>query len=168
MKRKKDNIVKSNDKENYTDDGRILPNHYMTGKYEVIEILEGQLTEVEFTGLCKGLVVKYLTKDTKNILRNWKKAKYYLDEVLNLLNKNQTIDIDRVNPQYFKTHDLEPIDIIEDAFSEEEVYGFYKGIILKYICRSSHKYGLEDLAKAKYYLDRFIKKLEEKENGRAD
>ena len=51
---------------------------------------------------------------------------------------------------------------------EEEKIGFYKGMVIRYICRSSYKEHLyDDLLKAKYYLDRLINILqkEEKEDG---
>ena len=44
--------------------------------------------------------------------------------------------------------------------SPEEYRGYIKGQVIKYITRERHKNGLEDLKKARWYLDRLIKKLE--------
>lgn len=39
--------------------------------------------------------------------------------------------------------------------------GFYFGNVIKYVCRHKQKGGLDDLRKAKDYLDREIRKMEE-------
>lgn len=41
--------------------------------------------------------------------------------------------------------------------------GFYFGNVIKYVCRHKQKGGLDDLRKAKDYLDREIRKMEETE-----
>jgi hypothetical protein len=38
------------------------------------------------------------------------------------------------------------------------------GNIVKYLYRANHKNGLEDLQKAKWYMDRLVKKMEVKTN----
>lgn len=48
----------------------------------------------------------------------------------------------------------ECIDSIESALSEEEFRGFVKGNVMKYLWRERHKGKDEDVAKAKWYLDR--------------
>lgn len=65
---------------------------------------------------------------------------------------------------------LEVIDAIK-AFTEdcEGIEGYYTGNIIKYVCRWKKKNGLEDLKKARQYLDWLIEKVEKKEppkNGR--
>lgn len=61
------------------------------------------------------------------------------------------------HPNHYKQGGLETIDVI-DAFTKEctGVEAFYVGNIIKYICRFKKKNGLEDLKKAKWYLDKFI------------
>lgn len=66
---------------------------------------------------------------------------------------------DNVNhPKHYQSKSgLETIDVIE-AFTEDLVGGeaTNTGNVLKYMCRWKSKNGLEDLKKAKWYLDRLI------------
>jgi len=64
---------------------------------------------------------------------------------------------DAVNhPAHYTTGKIEVIDFIED-----QKLGFHEANTVKYIARAKHKgRELEDLAKARWYLDRRIKQLE--------
>ena len=54
------------------------------------------------------------------------------------------------------------IDIIEDLSSDLDGFdGFCIGNVIKYIWRFKHKNGCEDLEKAKWYLEKVIKKYKE-------
>lgn len=65
---------------------------------------------------------------------------------------------DMVNhPPHYKHGDIECIDAIKAALTEEEYRGYCKGNALKYIWRERHKGGSESLAKAGWYLDRVVK-----------
>ena len=70
---------------------------------------------------------------------------------------------------YISETGLETIDVIE-AFTCDlmGIEATDTGNILKYMCRWKHKNGLEDLKKAKWYLEHLIKHVEkiEKENGK--
>jgi hypothetical protein len=48
------------------------------------------------------------------------------------------------------------IEAIEASMSMEEFKGFLKGNVQKYVWRYSQKNGVEDLKKAKWYLERLI------------
>lgn len=67
--------------------------------------------------------------------------------------------VDNVNhPQHYQSKSgLETIDVIE-AFTEDLVGGeaTNTGNVLKYMCRWKNKNGLEDLKKARWYLNRLI------------
>lgn len=67
--------------------------------------------------------------------------------------------VDNVNhPQHYQSKSgLETIDVIE-AFTEGLVGGeaTNTGNVLKYMCRWKNKNGLEDLKKARWYLNRLI------------
>lgn len=66
------------------------------------------------------------------------------------------LKIDKVNsPKHYKLRglDIEAIDVIRGALTEEEFRGFCKGNVLKYTIREGHKNGDEDLKKAKKYLE---------------
>jgi hypothetical protein len=69
---------------------------------------------------------------------------------------------DKVNKpnHYCGRYGMESIDIIRNfAGSPEETQGFYWGNVIKYLCRYRKKNGLEDLNKAKKYLDWLIEDL---------
>lgn len=73
----------------------------------------------------------------------------------------QAVDYVNHPPHYQTSSGLETIDVIE-AFTEN-LTGYEAtntGNILKYICRWKSKNGLEDLKKARWYLDRLIKLVE--------
>lgn len=61
---------------------------------------------------------------------------------------------DPVNPPHYKQGSIECIDAIEAALTPEEFRGFCKGNAIKYAWRERHKKGVEDLEKAKWYLNR--------------
>lgn len=69
--------------------------------------------------------------------------------------------VDNVNhPNHYKSKSgLEVIEVIR-AFTEdlEGLEGYYTGNVLKYMCRWKKKNGLEDLKKARVYLDWLIEK----------
>lgn len=76
--------------------------------------------------------------------------------------------MDMVNhPPHYKTESgLEAIDVIE-AFTSElsGIEAVDTGNVIKYICRWKKKNGIEDLWKAKWYLEHLIHHIEnEKEN----
>lgn len=65
---------------------------------------------------------------------------------------------DMVNhPPHYTFGKIEVIDAIEDWELE-----FHEGTVVKYVARAKHKANrIEDLKKARWYLDRKIKRLEE-------
>ena len=65
---------------------------------------------------------------------------------------------DSVNhPAHYTQGTVECIDAIESSMTPEEFRGYLKGCQIKYIWRYQHKGGMEDLKKARWYLDRLIK-----------
>lgn len=79
---------------------------------------------------------------------------------------NHVIGHDPVNhPVHYQSKNgLEAIDVIK-AFTDDltGIEAVTTGNILKYICRWKHKNGLQDLKKAKWYLEYLINHIE-KEN----
>lgn len=69
------------------------------------------------------------------------------------------------HPMHYNSGKIEVISIIEDQLTPDEFRGYIKGNILKYITRERHKNGLEDLKKARWYLDRLIKNMEKEANS---
>lgn len=63
------------------------------------------------------------------------------------------------HPSHYQGN-IECIDAIASSLTEEELSGFIKGNVIKYVWREKSKGKIEDLKKAKWYLDWYIKKLE--------
>ena len=59
---------------------------------------------------------------------------------------------DPTNPSYYKKG-IEPID-----YADSHAFNLYQHNVLKYVTRYREKNGVEDLKKARWYLDRLIKK----------
>lgn len=62
---------------------------------------------------------------------------------------------DKINPDHYKGK-IETFDYLKDKLSSEELAGFCKGNIIKYVTREAKKGGVEDLKKSKWYLDKLI------------
>ncbi|AFE86282.1 hypothetical protein PBC1_046 [Bacillus phage PBC1] len=56
---------------------------------------------------------------------------------------------------------IDPITFGQDNLSSEEMNGFYKMNVIKYVARCDRKNGLEDLQKARDYLNLLIKSYED-------
>lgn len=74
---------------------------------------------------------------------------------------------DNVNhPSHYTAGNIECIDAIHEAVKGLEGYEAYiTGNVMKYMWRWKRKNGVEDLKKARFYLDRLIKQTE---NGHSD
>lgn len=68
---------------------------------------------------------------------------------------------DPINPTYYD--DLFD-QILENKFSTEDLIKIYEFNVFKYIYRWRNKNGLQDLKKARWYLNEMIKKLDNPEN----
>lgn len=72
-------------------------------------------------------------------------------------------------PHYQSETGLEVIDVIEAfTFDLKGIEATDTGNILKYMCRWKSKNGLQDLEKAKWYLDHLIEKVKQKEKAKAE
>ncbi len=63
--------------------------------------------------------------------------------------------VSATRPAHYQAGKIQPLDFIED-----QKLGFCAGNIVKYVCRYAHKAGLEDLQKARVYLNRLIAQVE--------
>ncbi len=69
------------------------PQHYNSGKIEVISIMEDQLSSEEYRGYIKGNVLKYLLRERhKNGLEDLEKAQWYLNRLITKLEKEMVAD----------------------------------------------------------------------------
>tara|TARA_R110002096_G_scaffold7815_3_gene33394 strand:+ start:528 stop:779 length:252 start_codon:yes stop_codon:yes gene_type:complete len=59
-------------------------------------------------------------------------------------------------PAHYASGDIETIDYIRDCLSPEEMRGYCWGNVIKYTSRWTRKDGIQDLNKAKVYIDWMI------------
>lgn len=60
------------------------------------------------------------------------------------------------NPSHYKTGKFECIDVMIEAIGLESVMQYCVCNAFKYLYRQKRKNGIEDLEKARWYLDKFI------------
>jgi len=73
--------------------------------------------------------------------------------------------MDNINPSYYKRGNFETIDVILDITQHlDGDEGYLIGNVIKYVSRYDEKNGIEDLEKARWYLNKLIELL--KENGK--
>jgi len=65
--------------------------------------------------------------------------------------------MDNINPNYYKLKAIETIEAIRSQLTDDEFRGYLKGQIWKYLSRHRQKNGVEDLQKAKWYMDYLVK-----------
>ena len=63
------------------------------------------------------------------------------------------------SPSHYTQACMETIDVIENSVPREHFCGYLRGNILKYMLRYEYKHGIQDLKKARWYLDHLIKTL---------
>ena len=78
-------------------------------------------------------------------------------------NKDGKPDMVNHPPHYQSESGIEVIDVIDDFVADPASY--YKGNIIKYILRYEKKGGVEDLEKARWYLNRLIAYESVKDNA---
>ena len=66
------------------------------------------------------------------------------------------------NPSHYNTGDIECIDAIQSSMTTRQFQGYLKGNVMKYVWRHEYKGKmLDDLRKARWYLNKLIKTHEE-------
>lgn len=72
-------------------------------------------------------------------------------------NDNEEAEADMVNrPPHYTHGKYECIDVMVDTFGKEAVQHFCLLNAFKYVWRSEHKNGIEDVKKAWWYLDKYL------------
>lgn len=67
---------------------------------------------------------------------------------------------DNVNhPAHYTSGTIETIKVIQDKMTAEMFEGFCVGNVIKYVTRYRKKNGVEDLKKARWYLDKIIETI---------
>jgi hypothetical protein len=67
---------------------------------------------------------------------------------------------DPINPSHYKQGGIECIEAIKAATGDGFI-GYLRGNVMKYLWRYKEKGGVDDLKKARWYLDRLIKEVGE-------
>lgn len=65
------------------------------------------------------------------------------------------------NPQHYATGKFECIEVMQEALGVEAIKSFCLCNAFKYIYRNGRKNGVEDIKKADWYLQKYIKLSEE-------
>lgn len=69
---------------------------------------------------------------------------------------------DNVNhPNHYNSYSREVIDTLQGSMTPDEFKGYLKGNILKYITRYQFKNGVEDLKKAKWYIEKLTEVVDD-------
>lgn len=96
----------------------------------------------------------YILDDNKDLFRYT--CKYFTPELPS--NVNCTLEVnDNINPTHYSKLAIQPIEFIT-----KNKLGYNEGNVIKYICRYKEKNGVEDLKKAKQYIDFLIDEYETK------
>lgn len=69
----------------------------------------------------------------------------------------------QVGGEHYTRLEIQPWDAMESWMDDMEFEGFLRGNIIKYLARYKDKGGLEDLRKARHYLEKLIEFVEEVE-----
>ena len=109
--------------------------------------------------LCTHYVMENDECTCKAVCKDYSEFKM-TDAMANHIKESEIYDA--VNPDHYKQGGIECIYCIKAALGENFI-GFLMGNVIKYSYRYKHKNGVEDLKKARWYLDRAIKELTDEE-----
>ena len=70
----------------------------------------------------------------------------------------------QIGGNHYTSKTVQPWQAMQSWMSREEFTGFLRGNVIKYIARCNEKGGIEDLKKARHYLDKLIETLTEQQN----
>ena len=97
----------------------------------------------------------------EELLRMWndRQTTYQIEIGDNIMLKGDSVHAgDPVDaPAHYQGNKMQCIDAMEAMLSVDEFRGYLRGNVFKYQWRFRDKGGLEDLRKARWYLDRLIK-----------
>ena len=126
--------------DSYSDSGKLLP-----GGYAVI--LKG------YDALAERALIEY------------DGSKFWIDpSYLDFIEGDAPVESDDEpsKPAHYDTG-IDPITYMRTNYTPEQVEGFLVGNVLKYITRYNKKNGVDDLRKAKHYVEMLIEELEGRE-----
>lgn len=71
----------------------------------------------------------------------------------------------QIGGQHYRDKHIQPWDAMESWMTHEQFVGFLRGNAIKYIARCDDKGGVEDIRKARHYLDKLIEVMTQPESG---
>ena len=109
------------------------------------------------------------TNAVENVIKSWNRRKNnfeVIDDTPNIAEVvekyGEDVKPDPVNhPAHYTSGSIECIDAMQAAFGVEAVKDFCLCNAFKYLWRHRNKNGVEDLKKARWYLNRLIEEVEE-------
>lgn len=75
----------------------------------------------------------------------------------------ERVDDEINHPPHYNDGLIETFDYICDKLDWDELRGYIKGNVLKYVSRERHKGGLNDLRKAQWYLNKYLEIIDAQE-----
>lgn len=69
--------------------------------------------------------------------------------------------VDNIRPEHYKGEGYDCMDVLIDTQSTEHVKGFCICNTIKYLYRHASKNGIEDVKKARWYIDKYIELAEQ-------
>ena len=70
-----------------------------------------------------------------------------------------------MTPDHYYRLEIEPWDAMQAWLPTEEWRGFLRGNVIKYLARYPAKGGIDDLRKARHYLDKLIEAMDDPERS---
>lgn len=77
------------------------------------------------------------------------------------MQSNELASKTQVGGDHYLSKAIQPWDAMEAWFTPEQFQGFLQGNAIKYLARWRDKGGVEDLRKARHYLDKLIEVVDE-------
>ena len=111
------------------------------------------------------------TNAVENVIKSWNRRKNnfeVIDDTPNIAEVvekyGEDVKPDPVNhPAHYTSGGIECIDAMQAAFGDEAIKDFCLCNAFKYLWRHRNKNGVEDLKKARWYLNRLIREMEVEE-----
>ena len=73
-----------------------------------------------------------------------------------------TANATQIGGNHYASKAIQPWDAMQAWMSREEFAGYLRGNVIKYMARCNDKGGIEDVQKARHYIDKLIEVLEQK------
>ena len=72
-----------------------------------------------------------------------------------------TANATQIGGNHYASKAVQPWDAMQAWMSREEFTGYLRGNVIKYMARCNDKGGIEDVRKARHYIDKLVEVLEQ-------